>query len=94
MNKKYLEDEDVVHFNISSQFGINGEIMLPLSLVEDLKEHMYAFDGVVKHPLNTTILDAFLVYMNYINCELVSFESVKPFLMECGENQEQELVVD
>ena len=76
MNDKYLEDEDVVHFKIESKFGVNGEIMLPLSLVEDLKEHMNAFDGVVKYPLNTVILSAFCTYMDYINAELIPFESV------------------
>lgn len=92
MNEKYLQDEDVVHFNISSKFGINGEIMLPLTLVQDLKEHAHAFDGVIKYPLNTTILNAFLVYMDYINCDLVSFRSIKPFLDECGEELDQVVV--
>ena len=42
MNEKYLNDEDVVQFKISSKFGINGEILLPLCLVEDLKEHTFS----------------------------------------------------
>ena len=94
MNSKYLLDEDVVHIKLESHFGINGEIMLPLTLVEDLKEHVDAFDGVVKYPLNSVILNALMVYMNYINCDLVSFESVKPFLEDCVERDMQELVVD
>ena len=94
MNDKYLEDEDVVHFKIESKFGVNGEIMLPLSLVEDLKEHMNAFNGVVKYPLNTVILSAFGVYMDYINCELVRFDGVKDFIVECVERDMKEVVVE
>ena len=92
MNEKYLQDEDVVHFKISSRFGINDEIMLPLSLVEDMKEHMDLFDGVVKYPLNSVILNAFATYMDYINCELIPFDSIKPFLDEL--NVENEVVVE
>ena len=95
MNEKYLHDEDVVLFNISSRFGINGEIMLPLSLVEDLKEHMDAFVDVVKYPLNSVIFNALCVYMDYINCDLVSFESVKPYIEDCIDRDlEQEMVVE
>ena len=94
MNEKYLNDEDMVQFKISSKFGINGEILLPLCLVEDLKEHMDAFDGVVKYPLNSVVLNAFIVYMNYINAELVSFDSVKSFLEDCVERDMQEMVVE
>ena len=92
MNEKYLQDEDVVQFKISSRFGINDEIMLPLSLVEDMKEHMDLFDGVVKYPLNSVILNAFATYMDYINCELIPFDSIKPFLDEL--NVENEVVVE
>ena len=95
MNEKYLQDEDVVHFKISSKFGINGEIMLPLTLVEDLKEHMNAFDGVVKYPFNSVILNALCVYMDYLNCELIPFdEHIKRLLRnESEKDLEQEMVV-
>ena len=92
MNEKYLQDEDVVQFKISSKFGINNEIMLPLSLVENLKEHIHAFDGVVKYPFNNVILLAFATYMDYLNCELIPFDSIKPFLDDL--NVEDEVVVE
>ena len=92
MNEKYLQDKDIVHFKISSRFGINDEIMLPLSLVEDLKEHIHEFDGVVKYPFNNVILLAFATYMDYLNCELIPFDSIKPFLDDL--NVEYEMVVE
>ena len=94
MNEKYLNDKDVVYFNLSSQFGINGEIMLPLTLVEDLKEHAHAFDGVLKYPFQSIILNALMVYMRYIHCELIPFDSVKEDMEKAVElDMLQEVVV-
>lgn len=94
MNQEYIDDEDLVYFRIESNFGINNEIILPLSLVEDLKEHINAFDAVLKYPLNSVIFNALSVYMDYINAELVSFESVKPHMERCMELDMQEMMVE
>lgn len=95
MNEKYLQDEDVVHFKIGSRFGINDEIILPLSLVEDLKEHMKPFEDSVKYPLNSMIFNALCVYMDYINCELIPFDdSIKQMIVEQTERDMQEMVME
>ena len=94
MNLEYLEDKDMVNINLSSHFGINGEINLPLSLVEDLMNHINAFDGVVKYPLNSVVFHALMVYMDYINCDIVSFDEVKPFIVDCTGKDMQEIMVE
>ena len=94
MNEKYLLDEDMVHVKLASKFGINGEVALPLSLVEDLKEHMNLLNGAFENPLNTVVVSALATYLDYINCELVPFESVKPDIERCIELDMQEMVVE
>lgn len=94
MNKKYLDNEDYVNFKIESKIGINTEIMLPLSLVEDLKEHVDAFDGAVTYPINSVVFHALCVYMDYVKAELVRFDSIKPHLERCMELDMQEMVIE
>ena len=94
MNNKYLDNEDYVNFKIESKIGINTEIMLPLSLVEDLKEHVDAFDGVVTYPINSVVFHALCVYMDYVKAELVRFDSVKPFIDKAVDVDLQEMVVE
>lgn len=93
MDDAYLEFQDMVHFTIQSNFGINEKIMLPLPLVKDLQEHMDAFDGVVKYPFNSVILHALFCYLDYINCELIRFDNIKQFLDELSVDVQQEMMV-
>lgn len=97
MNDAYVECEDWVHFEIKSDYDdMDTEIMLPLSLVEDLKENMTAFYGVVPYPFDTVILRAFITYMNYIHCELIPFDEHLKELLKAEhekEMQQEDMVV-
>ena len=64
--------------------------MLPLSLVEDLKENMNAFYGVVSYPFDTVILRAFITYMNYIHCELIPFDEHLKELLKAEHERDME----
>lgn len=94
MNEKYLDDEDLVYFKIESKIGVDAEIILPLKLVEDLQEHIGAFDGVVTYPFNSVIFNALCVYMDYIHAELIPFDCVKADVERCMELDLQEMVVE
>ena len=94
MNEKYLDDEDFVYFNIESKIGVNNEIMLPLTLVKDLQKHISEFSGVVTYPINSVVFNALCVYMDYINAELVPFDSVKPDIERCMELDIQEMAIE
>lgn len=93
MNEKYLNDKGMVHFTIASDYGINGEILLPITLVEDLENHMNEFKGVLNHPFKSVILNALIVYMEYINAELIPFASVKADIERCIELDMKEMMV-
>ena len=95
MDHKYVDDEDMVQFNIQSDFTkVTEQIFLPLSLVEDMQKHIGAFDGVVSNPSNSVIFHALCVYMDYINAELVRFDMVKADVERCMELDLQEMVVE
>lgn len=96
MNNNYMECEDLVYFEIKSDYDdMDTKIALPLSLVEDLKEHMTAFYGVVSFPFDAVILRAFITYMNYIHCDLIPFDDhIKELLKaEHERDMQQEDVV-
>lgn len=95
MHERYLNDNGVVHFTIASDYGIAGEVLLPITLVEDLENHMNAFDGVLKYPFKSIILNALMVYMAYIHCELIPFDSVKEDIKKAVEfDMLQEVAVE
>ena len=95
MNDAYMECQDVVQFTIQSDFGgVNETIMLPLTLVEDLQEHINSFDGAVVYPINSVVFYALCVYLDYINVELVRFDMVKADVERCMELDIQEMMVE
>ena len=97
MKNDYVECEDLVYFEIKSNYDdMHTKIALPLTLVEDLREHMTAFYGVVPFPFDTVILRAFITYMNYIHCELIPFDEHLKELLKAEhekEMQQEDMVV-
>ena len=95
MNDTYAECKDIVQFTIQSDFGgVNEKIILPLTLVEDFKEHISSFDGAVTYPLNSVVFNALCVYMDYIKGELVRFDWVKADVDRSIELDLQEMMVE
>ena len=97
MYDRYLKDGNMVGFTIKSDlFNLNERILVPLSLVNDIKDIMDSYSDVAEYPFNTILIVALMNYVKSFNCEFVPFSECLDDLSENQseiDNDDKELVV-